>query len=325
MHPAKRSPASAAGTRWTPALHSILKATNIFTPALAWCSDTPRPRDIGAPFREWKLADGTLWTQFFRITAGYVLRFPGLADFTVSRDGQSIVVYPEPKVTPATIEHLYLNQVLPLALSRQFKLVLHASAIEIEDFAVAFLGTSGAGKSTLAASFAAGGYRFLSDDGLQLQKCPSGYSVSASHPSIRLWKDSHDALLPETVVSAPPVSYTSKLRLLADRDVTHCPEERILRCGYFLTENEANDISIEPMSARDAMIGLVKNCFLLDVEARDMLAHHFRQLSELVQFPIFFRLDFPRRYASLPEVRQAIIRHSALFSVSGDHGLNTLF
>lgn len=292
---------------------------------MAWCSGTSRPRDFGVPFREWKLADGAIWTRFFRITDGYLLRFPGLADFTVSQDGQSIAVYPEPDATPATIEHLYLNQVFPLALSRQLKLVLHASAVEIEHFAVAFLGESGAGKSTLAASFATSGYRFLTDDGMQLQKCPGGYSLTASHPSIRLWKDSHDALLPETAVNTPPVSYTNKLRLLADRDITHCQADRFLQCGYFLGEKEVENISIEPVSGRDAMMGLVRNCFLLDVEERDMLTHHFGQLSELVQTLRFFRLDFPRRYASLPEVRRAIIRHSTLLSVAGDHSLDPLF
>ncbi len=97
--------------------------------------------------------DGTVWTQFYRTAVGYLLRFPNLADFTISTDGREVVAYQAEGVSDQTIDHLRLNQVQPLALSRQFKLVLHAAAIEIENFAVVFLGKSGQGKSTLAVGF----------------------------------------------------------------------------------------------------------------------------------------------------------------------------
>jgi hypothetical protein len=49
---------------------------------------------------------------------------------------------------------------------------------------------------------------------------------------------------------------------------------------------------------------------LLDIEARDMLARHFDDLSRLAELPIYFRLDYPRSYEALPTVRQAIVRHA---------------
>jgi hypothetical protein len=110
------------------------------------------------------LPDGALWAQFYRADTGYLLRFPGLADFAST--GLEVTAWPAPGISGQTVEHLYLNQVLPLALSMQGKLVFHASAVEIGDGAIAFMGESGKGKSTLAASFATSGYRFLTDDGL---------------------------------------------------------------------------------------------------------------------------------------------------------------
>lgn len=263
------------------------------------------------PFHEWLSSDGTAWLQFFRKGSGYLLRFPGLADFTVSPDGKNVVAYPVSDVPDQTVDHLYLNQVLPLALSRQFKLVLHASAVEIGTFAVAFLGFSGQGKSTLAASFSTGGFRFLTDDGLQLEKGDGGYLVKPSHPSIRLWDDSRQAIIPDTTKAAPPVGYTSKSRLLADDEVTYCDETRPLRCMYFLGEGNTDTVSIEPVSGRDAMVELIKHCFLLDIDEREMLMHQFSRLTELAQKPIFFRLDYPRRYELLPQVRDSVIRHSS--------------
>ena len=143
-----------------------------------------------APFHQWSFPDGTLWTQFYRQGGGYLLRFPDLADFEVSADGATVLGFPAPGVTSPTVEHLYLNQVLPLALSRQGKLVLHGSAVDIGGQGVAFLGESGRGKSTLAASFATEGTRFLTDDGLLLEWVDGHCMIVPSHPSIRLWEDS---------------------------------------------------------------------------------------------------------------------------------------
>ncbi len=279
------------------------------TPILNRCAPRAQAPIAVEPFHKWLLPDGPPWTDFYRDGEHYLLRFPALADFTVLASGMEVAVYPVPGVSDHTVEHLYLNQVVPLALSRQWRLVLHASAVEIGNVAVAFLGASGHGKSTLAASFATSGYRFLTDDGLQLVKSGEGYLVQPSHASIRLWDDSRDELIPEATRAAPPVDYTPKIRLLADDVVAFCDVARPLRFVFFLGDGEVGDVSIRPARGRDAMIELVRHTFLLDIEEREMLAHHFGQLTELVRGPMFARLDFPRRYEMLPRVRDAVIRH----------------
>jgi hypothetical protein len=263
----------------------------------------------GQPFHQWSLPDGSAWTLFYRTEAGYLLRFPGLADFMISTSGSTIACWRTPETTPHTVEHLYLNQVLPLAMSRRYELVLHASAVEIDAGAVAFLGDSGRGKSTLAASFATGGSRFLTDDGLQLQPHADGYRVKPSHPSIRLWEDSQAALVPTQTAVAPSIDYTPKARLLAGPEVAYCDALRPLRAIYFLGEGTAATISITGVGPRDALMRLVKNCFLLDIEEHAMLKHHFSRLAELARAPLFFELDYPRDYALLPAVRARITAH----------------
>ena len=44
------------------------------------------------PFHQWTFPDGTKWTHFYRLESGYLLRFPDLADFEVSRDGRTAAV-----------------------------------------------------------------------------------------------------------------------------------------------------------------------------------------------------------------------------------------
>ena len=263
-----------------------------------------------APFHEWSLPDGTLWSLFFRRATGYLLRFPDFADFSISSDGHEVSAYPVPGVSKQTVDHLYLNQVLPLALGRQGKLVFHASAVEIGGAAVAFMGESGKGKSTLAASFATSGFRFLTDDGLMLEANGNGYQVMPSHPSIRLWLDSKAALIAPDTPTAPTLEFTSKSRFLAGDRIAFCDMPRPLRRVYFLGDGSAAAVTFQRMKPAAALIELVKHSFLLDIEARELLAAHFDELSDLASLPIYYRLDYPRRYEGLAEVRQAIIQHA---------------
>lgn len=264
------------------------------------------------PFHQFTFPDGTVWSSFHRRDSGYLVRFPGLADLVVSLDGTSVVTWPTPGTSAGTMEHLYLNQVLPLALSRQGHLVLHASAVELGGAGAAFIGESGRGKSTLAASFATNGSRFLTDDGLQLHWLDGRCVITPSHPSIRLWEDSQDALIHHGVTEAAAVEYTTKVRLLADDQIAFCPETRPLRRVYFLGDGTSPKLAIKAMAPTEALMALVKNSFLLDMEERQFMAWHFEEVARLAALPIYFHLDYPRRYEDLPQIRSAIIKHATL-------------
>jgi len=273
---------------------------------------TPRPTQPiqQKSFHQWTLPGGELWAVFYRQNGHYLVRLIDLADFLLTEDGTSVTVYPVPGVSDETIEHLYRNVITPLALSRQHKLVLHGSAVAVDDHAIAFIGESGRGKSTLAAEFATSGYSFLTDDGLQIEAAEDTFLVHPSHPSIRLWDDSRKALIPEETEIAPQIDYTPKARLLADERVAFCKEARQLKYLYFLGEENSETISITPVTGQKVIANLAKNSFLLDMEEKEMLAHQFGQLAALARHPIFFRLDYPRSYAELCEVRKVILKHA---------------
>lgn len=263
------------------------------------------------PFYTVQNPDGGTWVGFYRRGTDYLLRFPGLADFEVTEDGRGVRCRPVPGTTKSTVEHLFNNQVLPLALSQQGCLVLHGSAVEGEGGGLAFLGASGRGKSTLAASFAVAGHRLLTDDLLELE--PSEHAISAcpGHRSIRLWDDSRAALFgAEPMPMAPPVEFTSKARFLAGGVLAFHVAPQPLRCVFFLGDTEVRAPIIEPLNGRDILIELAKNAFLLDMAESSRVAAHFRQLSQVARLPIYYRLDYPRRFDALPAVRKAIVDHA---------------
>jgi hypothetical protein len=255
-----------------------------------------------AAFHQWIFPDGARWAEFHRLGQQYLVRFSGLADFSVSRDGLTVHCWPASKIPNETVQNLYLNQVLPLALSRQGKLVLHAGAVEVGGRGLAFAGASGQGKSTLTASFARSGFRFLTDDGLALTKVGNDWNIAPSHPSIRLWQDSEEALM--------PLQFTSKSRFLAGDEIVLCDQPRPLHRMYFLGDGNAAEPVFEPLKPGEALIQLVEHSFLLDVEERETLIAHFDELCSLVQSPVWYRLDYPRRFEDLPRVRQAILDHA---------------
>lgn len=263
-----------------------------------------------AAFAEWLLPDGARAASFYRTGGGYLVRFPDLADFEISRDALAIVCHPAPSVTEGTCRNLYLNQVLPLALSKRGKLVIHASAVELPpDHAAIFAGRSGSGKSTLAAAFAKAGHSFLSDDGLVVEEDGDGYRAVPSHPSIRLWNDSEEAVIgagPQTVSTARA---RSKQRVDAQGAIAFCREPRPLSCVYFLGEAKAAAPQFERLAASQALIEWVRNSFLLDPEERPLLASHFERLTRLVVRLPCFRLHYRRRFDALDSVRQAIAEH----------------
>ncbi len=261
-----------------------------------------------APYQEWVLPGGERWLRFFRTETGYLLRFPDLADFELSGAAPAITCRPAPDTTRDTCEHLYLNQVLPLMLSRAGKLVFHASAVEVSGAAAAFLAESGRGKSTLAASFATGGHRFLADDGLVVEAAGTGFTALPSHPSLRLWEDSRQALV-AGAAAAPPVQYTEKARLLSGGELRHCARPRPLRRAYFLGHGRTSAVRIERMGAAEAMMAWVGNSFLLEPKEPAVLAAHFGKVAELANTVPCYRLDYPRRFAELARVRRAVERH----------------
>jgi hypothetical protein len=267
-------------------------------------------RVAGTPFQVWSQPEQTVWTLFFHRGDDYFLRFPGFADFAVSGDGKQVECWPAPDTPGGTVSHLYLNQVMPLALSRQGRLVLHGSGVSLNGSGFVFLGRSGRGKSTMAAAFAKSGARFLTDDGVLLEWADGTLLVLPSHPSIRLWDDSRRALVEEHPHVAPAVSYTSKQRFLAGTDLPFCDEAQPVRRMFLLGEGTSGAIILRQCSASEAVMGMVSNSFLLDIAEKEMLARHFDDIGVIANLPIHYHLDYPRRYEDLHRVREAVVRHA---------------
>ena len=272
---------------------------------------TQRPIDA-EPFHRYIFDDGTVWTEFYRNDDGYLLRFPDLADFEVTADGKAVRGYPTEDVDEVTLEHLYINQLVPLALSRQGRPSFHASVVTVNGGCVAFLGKTGMGKSTLAASFALEDAAFLTDDSLIISES-DGVRAMPSHASVRLWEDSVEALVDGRGQAASNtcfVSYSSKARLLAGEALRHLDEPARLLAAFELRSNDVEAIEIAPLEGSERHMAWIGNSFLLDIVDKELLARHFDWTHRIADRVPTFSLDYPREYGILPRVRDAVRRQA---------------
>jgi hypothetical protein len=286
---------------------------------LAVAPHEPASRDW---IHTWKSEINPFDLALARTNAGFLLRFPGLADFSIRVDSGRIGVWPAPDASDETLRHLLLDQVLPRILAHRDQLVLHAGLVQVAGRAIAFIGATGSGKSTLAANFHAAGHPLLSDDGLVLRSGEGCALALSTYPSLRLWPDAVSGLFKEAPALAPMAHYSTKQRILVDDAAAAINQPLPLAALYVLApETEAGGVVITHLSARDACMAIIRNAFQLDPTDHVRAAGLLDAASEVARQVPAFTLSYPRAFTSLPAVRAAIVDQAARWTEGAAEGL----
>lgn len=258
----------------------------------------------------WTAPDGRPWLTIGRETGGYVFRFRRFADFHWSPDQRVLTCHIRPRTQMSTVRHLLLDQVLPAISSGEHGSGLHASAVVVGGDAVAFAGKTGLGKSTLAASFAAAGFPALTDDCLIVKEEGGQFLAVPAYSSLRLWKDSANALGGDLGRRHRVAAYSQKIRVNGSTSkIPFRGDPAPLRCVYLLETRAARrEVLIETLSERDAFIALVRLAFRLDPYDRGHLANEMDRLARLSRTVSVRLLRVPRRLENLSSVHAAVLR-----------------
>ncbi len=237
-----------------------------------------------------------------------LLRFHDLADFLLDFEQFRIQCYPFADTAIETTRHLLIDQVVPRFVGQMGNLILHASAVVLENGAcIAFLGKSGWGKSTLASSFHRHGAQLISDDSILLAEDEGRMVATPSYAGARLWQDSADLIFPANL----PVMahYSDKKRLLKESNDTLKRELQ----AVFLINDPADgiahkDIKIEVLAGTQMIMALLSQSFLVDVEDMATIARQFNIACQITQTnPAIYSLSYPRDYRQLADLRCAIL------------------
>jgi len=263
-------------------------------------------------FMHWHFPNGELWLSFAKVNGKYLLRFNELADFFVNNDGNEIVFTPKHDVPTDTIQHLLLDQVIPLVINLKGGEAIHSSAVLKPMGVVAFAGPAGSGKSTLSGGLFNLGYPLVSDDCLALlEKNEEIYAIPA-YPGLRLWEDALSFLFGDNNNHNSVAHYTNKLRLaIESKPGAYCVEPHPFRRLYDIAApSKAKggiDIIIESLSPKESFMALVRCAFRLDITDHAMLKRQFHFLERVASRVSVRRLIFPKDFNLFPDVREVIL------------------
>lgn len=273
-------------------------------------STAPFP-DPGALVRE--VSDGPTGAPFIRVSEGcHGLQYwmAGVGSFWVEPAGTRVWYRLAPGCRTADVEHVLAGPVLGLAFQLQGQVQLHASAVVLDGAAVAFAASHGAGKSTLAASFARAGHALLTDDILPLADGPDGWSALRSLARIKLWEDSLTALGDDPARYDVVMRCTDKRRVpLGERWGAVAPDSVPLAAIYLLTPHAEEDrrIEVTNVAPLEAAMRLLGNMYIADALRGERAARALAAAAGLAASVPVRRLAYPRAYATLPALREAII------------------
>jgi len=116
-----------------------------------------------------RVANGHVWYTFAHVADHVVARFYGIVDFEISPDCSDVVCIPDKRSNASYASILASGALVAYIHAMKGRSVLHASAVEVDEAAVAFVGPSGRGKSTMAALQCADGRPVVTDDVLALE------------------------------------------------------------------------------------------------------------------------------------------------------------
>ncbi len=239
-----------------------------------------------------------------------ILKFPGVAEFQIHED--RILYRSDLPERRDLIEIRFLGTVLSFFLERAGLPVLHASVVDVQGAAVAFLGTHQGGKTGLAATFLQAGYSLLSDDLAPLKLGGNRIMVQPGYPQMRVWPDLGRHLVGPIDELPRVIETLEKRRIRVGRPEgfgEFCTEPRPLAAIYLPQRKDSSvETHFEALGRRDAVVELMRMSFLARVvDSLGWQSHRIEVLALIAATVPVRRLLYPSGFENLARVRGAIL------------------
>lgn len=174
-------------------------------------------------------------------------------------DGKRIIYEAADGANEDDLRVFLLGSVIGALLQQRGLFPIHASAVEHNGAAIAFMGPSVIGKSTTAAAFLQKGYRMLTDDVCAIQLVDGKPFVVPGYPQGKLWLDSMASLEMEPELYRPIRNKVTK-RAVPMRE-RFCDELRPLKRIYQLMVAHEDVYLKEAVAIADAFLPLRRNSY----------------------------------------------------------------
>jgi len=248
--------------------------------------------------------------------SGYTIRFLGHSEFQIDAGMNTVVVHLGRDIDRRWAALLLGGSVLGLILLLAGKTVLHASAVEMNDRVLAFVGASGMGKSTLATLFCLRGHKLLTDDVLRIDAQKQSLVCFPGTASTRLRPDSatlaehfSEAIRKESVDKRTCLQLEENFSTLPSLTAVMIPK----------LSRTISTARVNRLSPRAAILSLSSYPRIRGVKDRNILSSQFRSISRLAamlpiyeaQIPWLDRLDPQLPEELLEDLRKVEENHEA--------------
>ncbi|MDX1740633.1 MAG: hypothetical protein R3178_05030 [Rhodothermales bacterium] len=174
---------------------------------------------------------------------------------TVSvRDGKEIVVDPPSEVDLSLLGMALAGPPLGILLHQRGLLVLHASAVVVDDHVVAFIGHKGFGKSTTAAALHEAGFSLFTDDILAVDPATAQPMARPGFAQLKLWPSAAEAVFEDRA----PAAEAQGDKIL--RPIETAYAEATLPVGAVFVL-DAGDLSVDSVTGREAILEVLRNSY----------------------------------------------------------------
>lgn len=235
---------------------------------------------------------------YFHVQNGDVyLWWEDIGQVRISGGKEIIVDADENQIIP-----LLLGPVMAILLHQRGLLVLHGSAIKVNEVAVAFLGFRGFGKSTTAINLYKKGYPLVTDDILAINFNEKDKPiVYPGYHHVRLSDDSYNNIKDSTEILTPIRTIAGKVFCDASRGFS--PEPIPLICIYLLEKSDKIKISsINPKDLLDLIIHSTANRIFNENDQ----ANNLKQLANLINNIPIRRLEFKHSFKNISKLIEVI-------------------
>lgn len=233
----------------------------------------------------------------FRITTeGIYLLWDDIGTFKIS-SGSEITVDSINDVDERELRKCILGPSLAILFFQRGLLVLHASAVNINNYAVAFVGYAGSGKSTLASYLNHNGHPIVTDDVLVIHHDDPQPQVIPGFPQLKLSREviKNTFQIKET---SHFISKTNKMFIPANGFFNKSPLP--LKHVYVLKTDEK--IGIDLLNPRDSVIELIKHSYCLPLFNNSEKSKNLSQCAKLSKNIPIKRLRVNRSFKLLPQI-----------------------
>ncbi len=193
-------------------------------------------------------------------------------------NGQKIITNSNVDINPTFLRSLILGRAMGTLLHQRGFLVLHASAVNINGEAVAFMGWRGNGKSTTTMSLLNSNYPLISDDVLALKIEDNNVLAIPSFPRIKLRQDIMESFTeeidPNTQIHPDIKKHYYEVKNFSS---TTIPLKRI----YVLEKSYENKIT--NLEYQDAIINLIRHSYCVSILEGEEQQENLKQSAKLMK------------------------------------------